>query len=78
MGHSVAELCEVASLKDIDFKNIKKRAATLDTYYIPTRYPNGLSGGIPSEAYQKEDAEKALSICNEVIDTVEKKIRSSN
>jgi len=73
-GHSVAELCEIASLKDTDFRNIKKRAATLDTFYIPTRYPNGLPGGIPSEAYQKEDAERALSICNEVIDVVEKKI----
>ncbi len=76
-GHSVAELCEAASINDADFKNIKKRAATLDTYYIPTRYPNGLPGGIPSEAYQKEDAEKALSICNEVIDLVDKKTRSS-
>ncbi len=73
-GHSVAELCETASLDDKDFKNIKKRAATLDIYYIPTRYPNGLPGGIPSEAYQKEDAERALSICNEVIAMVEKKI----
>ena len=73
-GHSVAELCEMASLKDSDFRNIKKRAATLDIYYIPTRYPNGLPGGIPSEAYLKEDAQRALSICNEVIDLVEKKI----
>lgn len=63
---------------DKDFKNIKKRAATLDIYYIPTRYPNGLPGGIPSEAYQKEDADRALSICNEVIDMVEKKIGKVN
>jgi HEPN domain-containing protein len=73
-GHSVAELCEAASVLDEHFKNIKKRAATLDIYYIPTRYPNGLPGGIPSEAYQNEDAQRALSICNEVIDLVEKKI----
>jgi len=53
----VAELCETASMKDSDFKTIKKRTATLDIYYIPTRYPNGLPVGIPSEAYQKEDAE---------------------
>ncbi|KPQ42355.1 MAG: Nucleotidyltransferase domain protein [Candidatus Methanoperedens nitroreducens] len=71
---SIAELCEMASLKDSDFRNIKKRAATLDIYYIPTRYPDGLPGGIPSEAYLKEDAQRALSICNEVIDLVEKKI----
>lgn len=65
-------------LDDADFRNIKKRASTLDTYYIPTRYPNGLPGGIPSEAYQKEDAQRALSICNEVIDMVEKKIGKVN
>lgn len=74
LGHSVAELCEAASLIDTEFRNIKKRVATIDTYYIPTRYPNRLPGGIPSEAYLKEDAERALSICNEVIDMVEKKI----
>ncbi len=73
-GHSVAELCEAASQVDEHFKNIKKRAAILDIYYIPTRYPNGLPGGIPSEAYQNEDAQRALSICNEVIDLVEEKI----
>jgi HEPN domain-containing protein len=76
--HSVAELCETASMKDSEFRNIKKHAATLDIYYIPTRYPNGLPGGIPSEAYQKEDADRALSICNEVIDMVEKKIGKVN
>jgi HEPN domain-containing protein len=68
-------LCEIASYYDIDFNNIKKRAAILDTYYIPTRYPNGLPGGIPSDAYQKEDAERALSISKEVIDKVERKIK---
>ncbi|MCE8426494.1 MAG: HEPN domain-containing protein [Candidatus Methanoperedens sp.] len=77
-GHSVAKLCEIASLKDTDFRNIKKRASTLDTYYIPTRYPNGLPGGIPSDAYQKKDAERAFSICNEIIDVVEKKIGKVN
>ena len=63
---------------NFSFKNIKKRAATLDIYYIPTRYPNGLPGGIPSEAYQKEDSQRALSICNEVIDMVEMKIGKVN
>jgi|LGVF01.1.fsa_nt_gb HEPN domain-containing protein len=33
-GHSVAELCEEASLIDTDFRNIKKRAATIDRYRI--------------------------------------------
>ena len=54
---------------------IKKTAASLDKYYIPTRYPNGLPGGIPAEAFIKEDSEHALKTVKSTIETVEKKIR---
>lgn len=27
-----------------------EKASVLDKYYIPTRYPNGLPGGVPYEA----------------------------
>jgi len=35
-------------------------AGLLDQYYIPTRYPNGLPDGIPSEAYNKTQAREAV------------------
>lgn len=31
--------------------------------HIPTSYPNGLSGGIPAQAFDAEDAERELTMC---------------
>jgi len=36
-------------------------AATLDQYYVPTRYPDGLPSGIPSHAFDKEHADLAVA-----------------
>lgn len=72
LGHSVAELCRRAASLDSELENIRKKAATLDKYYIPTRYPNGLPGGIPSEAFEKRDADRAIEIASEVIGVIER------
>lgn len=69
-GHSVAELSHNAADFDNRFADLGKTAAALDKYYIPTRYPNGLPGGIPSDAFIKEDADQAIKITNTVIDLV--------
>jgi len=41
---------------DADFKRVAS-AKKLDRYYIPTRYPNGLPGGVPSRYF--DDPEEA-------------------
>jgi HEPN domain-containing protein len=46
----------------------------LDKDYIPTRYPSGLSGGIPSDAFVAADAEMAISMAEQVLDTVSSKL----
>jgi HEPN domain-containing protein len=73
-GHSVAELCNNCGDFDRDFSELNKSAASLDKYYIPTRYPNGLPGGIPADAFLREDAELSIKISQQVIDTVKAKI----
>ncbi|KPL03710.1 MAG: DNA-binding protein [candidate division Zixibacteria bacterium SM1_73] len=73
-GHSVSELCGDASGFDKEFETLKKMAASLDKYYIPTRYPNGLPGGIPAEAFDKDDAEKAISLAESVYSFVEERL----
>lgn len=72
-GHSVAELCEEAIKIDDIFKKLKFEAAPLDKFYIPTRYPNGLPGGIPAEAFDKYDAERALEMAKRVIDFIKER-----
>lgn len=73
-GHSVAELCSDAESFDKSFEDLRKTTGPLDRYYIPTRYPNGLPGGIPADAYLEDDALKALGMAERVIETVRKKM----
>lgn len=73
-GHSAAELCKDAEEFDKDFSKIREDAASLDKYYIPTRYPNALPGGIPSEIFDQKDAEKAISQAERVINFIKSKM----
>jgi HEPN domain-containing protein len=72
-GHSVAELCHDAARHDPAFAELGRDAAALDQYYIPTRYPNSLPGGIPADAYTRTDADRALALSASVIDLVARK-----
>jgi HEPN domain-containing protein len=72
-GHSVAELCHDAARHDPAFTELGAEAAALDQYYIPTRYPNSLPGGIPADAYTRPDADRALALSASVIDLVARK-----
>ncbi|MGD0153032.1 MAG: hypothetical protein ABSC17_04605 [Thermacetogeniaceae bacterium] len=40
---------------------------------VPTRYPNGLPGGIPADAFDKSDAERALSLAQLVLSLIGQK-----
>jgi len=73
-GHSVAELCRDAASLDSRFRELASRAASLDKYYIPTRYPNGLPGGIPSEAFTSGDADSAIGLATVVLDFVRSRL----
>ncbi|MHA1669321.1 MAG: HEPN domain-containing protein [Promethearchaeota archaeon] len=73
--HSIADLSEMAIELDPDFKTISL-SKKLDQYYILTRYPNGLPGGIPSRFFDDpKEAEDAMFLAKNVIDLIEKKIQ---
>jgi HEPN domain-containing protein len=74
-GHSVAELADDASGADAGFAALKENGSFLDRFYIPTRYPNGLPGGIPSESFNERDAEEAMQAAKDIIDAVADKGR---
>lgn len=73
-GHSVAELCHECGTHDSAFAELGREAAALDQYYIPTRYPNGLPGGIPADAYNRSDGDRALALSARVIDAVGQRV----
>lgn len=72
-GHSVAELVDDAGQYDPSFHLLRERGAFLDRFYIPTRYPNGLPGGIPRDAFTSKDSVEAISVAREIADFISTK-----
>lgn len=73
-GHSVAELCRDAASLAPDFEPLVSQGAVLDKYYIPTRYPDSLPGGIPAEAFEEEDADRAIRLAEHIIAAVKLRV----
>ena len=47
-------------------EGILNHGRLLDRFYIPTRYPNGLPGGIPKGAFTERDTAAALAAAEAV------------
>jgi len=77
LGHSVAELAAACAEVDRAFEPLVRKAAPLDQYYVPTRYPNSLPGGIPAEAFDASDAQRALALCRDVLKTTRAKVEEA-
>lgn len=67
LGHSVERLCTAAALYEPAFAEKALRWSLLDSYYIPTRYPNGLPGGIPAEVFTNDAAQGAVALAQEAV-----------
>ena len=70
LGHSVERLWTMAGQLKPDLKESVKRWAILDTYYIPTRYPNGLPDSIPAKVYTEETAKAAAALAEEIVSSI--------
>ncbi len=75
-GHALADLCEDAMQFDTSFDVIKTVAMLLDKYHHPTRYPTGLPGGVPHDAYDQVDSARAAEIAQDVVEFVSTKLGS--
>ena len=73
-GHTLADLCEDAKILNGMFEVIRSTALLLDKYHDLTRYPHMLPGGIPAEAYDEVDSERAIYVATEVIEFVKSQI----
>jgi HEPN domain-containing protein len=74
MGHSVAELIEKCNVHDKTFKTFIPIGAFLDRFYIPTRYPNGLPGGVPAKAFNRKDSAEAIKTASMILDFISKRL----
>lgn len=60
LGHSVVVLVARYAEQMPALVDLKEEAGILDQYYIPTRYPNGLPGGVPFAAFHEPQARAAI------------------
>jgi len=73
MTHMLKELVNECIKHDESFKILMNDARTLDMFYIPTRYPNGLGGDLaPTEFYERYDAERCINSAELILSTVKK------
>lgn len=69
-SHSTYELVRQCAEYRPDFAGLTDLCAELDQFYISTRYPNGLPGGVPHEVYTSRQAARALADGQQVISAV--------
>jgi HEPN domain-containing protein len=67
LGHSLAELLQDLVGERPDLADLRDAARQLDQYYIPTRYPNGLPGGIPAETFTPGQATEAVALARRLV-----------
>lgn len=66
-GHSVRGLIERLDPAVPRLRMVLEDARALDLYYVPTRYPNGLTEGTPAEAFSAEQADHAIECAARVV-----------
>jgi HEPN domain-containing protein len=64
-GHGVRELLTSLGLPVAEA--LLGLAASLDRFYIPTRYPNGLPAGTPHDYFAPADAEQAIEAAEAIL-----------
>lgn len=67
LGHSALVLVGAAGELEPTLRAVADAARRLDRFYIPTRYPNGLPGGIPADAFDERDATGAIADAEAVV-----------
>ncbi len=60
LGHSLFDSCVELRAHSPSFASVEELATRLDRFYIPTRYPNGLPGGLPFQSYSRKDLSESL------------------
>ena len=70
LGHSVRKLVVWASKFDKRFEDLTNEISILDSFYIPTRYPNGLPEGIPADIFNRDAAETAFKLAKSTVQII--------
>jgi len=68
-GHSIQKLVEEFPEQEElpDGDRWVEQAATLDKFYIPTRYPNGLPDLTPADVYREHDGLQGVEVATALV-----------
>ncbi|MBN2372413.1 HEPN domain-containing protein [bacterium] len=66
-GHSITNIIKFLKEKIEISNELIESAQMLDTFYIPTRYPNGFSVGKPGDYYNRKIAMEALDAAEAIL-----------
>jgi HEPN domain-containing protein len=66
LGHSVGRLCAAAARYRPEFAEKAARWSLLDSYYVPTRYPNGLPLRVIRSDRLREKTREVIPFIEEV------------
>jgi HEPN domain-containing protein len=75
LGHSLLALLDPLTAEHAALADLREGAQQLDQYYIPTRYPNGLPGGVPAEVFTRRQADEAVSLARRFLTTARTALR---
>ena len=75
IGHSLVELVSRLQGRVAALRARREDAGILDQYYVPTRYPNGLAGGVPFEAFAESQAVDALAAAERFVELARREVR---
>lgn len=74
VGHSLQDLLDRLSTGHPHLEPLRDACRLLDQYYIPTRYPNALPGGVPHRSYAEAQAQEAVTDCERVMQAVREEL----
>ncbi len=69
--HAIGTLLEELRAADASLAERLREAAALDAYYLSTRYPDALDGGLPSGSFFEKEARLAIERTRDVLGVVE-------
>ncbi len=76
VGHSLSDLISDLQGTYSDLADFRRITGRLDRYYLPTRYPDALPGGLPFEAFDRSEAEEAVEVAGSIVELAKSIISS--
>lgn len=78
LGHSLVALISRYEDRETALSPLRELAGILDQYYVSARYPNGLAGGVPFEAFGESQAAAAVDAADRFVRLAERADASAN